>query len=222
VSTGDSKKINRVCARIVPDSDLAAPAIIAHGRIVVLGGDNHRIHEEIITAGGIIKEGRLIRMNVGETNAAIGSSMVGDAPAEIKKRLSELWPRQRDAVSAALEARMVERTKNLESILADRAEKEVKKMKAVLGELKTAIEKELEESSKDAQLTFNWTGEEKQQRNDDLSALERRVKEIPGEIDRETAHIRSRYEKPTPRLFPVALTYLIPRKAVSELRGGGR
>jgi hypothetical protein len=45
--------------------------VIAHRRIVVLGDNNPRIHVEIITAGGAIGEGRLIRLNVGEVKSAL-------------------------------------------------------------------------------------------------------------------------------------------------------
>src|SRR5207245_4342284 len=64
------KRLSRVTACVVEDSALSNPVVIAHGRIVVLGGDNHRIHEEIITAGGASIEGRFNRVNVGDTNAA--------------------------------------------------------------------------------------------------------------------------------------------------------
>jgi len=47
-----------VSACIVDDSALTHPVVIAHGRIVVLGGDNHRLHEEVIAAGGALIEGR--------------------------------------------------------------------------------------------------------------------------------------------------------------------
>jgi len=42
-----------------------------------------------------------------------------------------------------------------------------------------------------------------------------RVEQIPLEIEQETAVIRSRFRDPTPRLFPLAVTYLIPQKFVS-------
>jgi len=58
------------------------------------------------------------------------------------------------------------------------------------------------------------------QRDRDLAALRRRLKEIPEEIQRESAHIRSRFANPSDRLFPVAVTWLIPRKAVLEITGG--
>src|SRR6202795_3891388 len=45
-----AKHLSRVSACVVLDSALTHPVVIAHGRIVVLGGENHRLHEEIITA----------------------------------------------------------------------------------------------------------------------------------------------------------------------------
>jgi hypothetical protein len=50
--------------------------------------------------------------------------------------------------------------------------------------------------------------------------LRRRVSEIPGEIERESAHIRSRFRNPSARLFPVAVTWLIPRRAVLAITVG--
>jgi hypothetical protein len=60
----------------------------------------------------------------------------------------------------------------------------------------------------------------KQQRERDLAALRRRITEIPDEIRSESEHIRSRFANPSARLFPVAVTWLIPRKAVLEITGG--
>ena len=54
---------------------LETPAVFAHARLVVIGGDSQRLHEEIITAGGEIREGRFRRLNVGEVQAALGAAM---------------------------------------------------------------------------------------------------------------------------------------------------
>ena len=35
---------------------------------------------------------------------------------------------------------------------------------------------------------------------------------IPAEVERETAAIKSRYADPQPRMFPVAVTFLVPEK----------
>lgn len=86
-------------------------------------------------------------------------------------------------------------------------------------ELQKNIEAELKDKEGPRQLSL-FEAEEKDQWERDRSALRRRLKEIPDEIKRETDHIRSRFAKPSARLFPVAVTWLIPRRAVLEITGG--
>ncbi|MBR1214602.1 DISARM system SNF2-like helicase DrmD [Bradyrhizobium sp. JYMT SZCCT0180] len=218
-----AKRLSRVSACVVDDSALTHPVVIAHGRIVVLGGDNHRLHEEVITAGGALIEGRFSRLNVGETKAALQSATNTPAPAAIEARFQALWGKQRDSLLAALESRRVERTRNLEKNLDELAEKEVHKLRTVMTELQRAIEAELERKD-GPQLMLDLGGDEpgKQQRERDLAALRDRLKEIPGEIDQESSYIRSRFANPSARLFPVAVTWLIPRKAVLAVTGSTR
>ena len=217
----EGKHLSRVSACVVDDSALTHPVVIAHGRIVVLGGDNHRLHEEIITAGGALIEGRFSRLNVGETKAALEAVTDTSAPSAIEARFQALWPKQRDALIASLEARRIERTKNLEKNLEELAEKEVNKLKTVMTELYRSIQAELERKD-GPQMLLDLGGDDagKKQRERDLDALRRRMKEIPDEIERESEHIRSRFANPSARLFPVAVTWLIPRKAVLEITGG--
>jgi hypothetical protein len=216
-----AKHLSRVSSCIVDDSALSHPVVIAHGRIVVLGGDNHRLHEEVITAGGALIEGRFSRLNVGDTKAAMQAATDTPAPATIEARFQALWAKNCDALLSALEARRVERTKNLEKNLDELAEKEVNKIKIVMTELQRAIQAELDRKD-GPQMLFDLGGDEpgKRQRENDLAALRRRIKEIPEEIQRESEHIRSRFANPSARLFPVAVTWLIPRKAVLEITGG--
>lgn len=68
-------KLQRVTARVVPNAILDTPAVIAHARLVVIGGDNYRLHEELIAAGGFIKEARWGgRLNVGQTETALAGA----------------------------------------------------------------------------------------------------------------------------------------------------
>lgn len=218
---GQAKHLSRVSACVVDDASLTHPVVIAHGRIVVLGGDNHRLHEEVITAGGSLIEGRFQRLNVGDTKAALAAATEVAAPPAIKSRFQALWSKNQESLMNALDARKVERTKNLEKHLEELAEKEVNKLTTVMTELQRTIQAELERKD-GPQLMLDLGGDEpgKQQRERDLAALRHRLKEIPQEIQRESEHIRSRYANPTARLFPVAVTWLIPRRAVLEVTGG--
>lgn len=72
-ATETRRQLHRVSARLIPNSALDTPAVIAHGRILVLGGDSQRLHEEIISTGGTLTEGRFRRIGtVSEVQRLLG------------------------------------------------------------------------------------------------------------------------------------------------------
>jgi hypothetical protein len=160
-SQGQAKKLNRFTTRMVPDSVLQTPGILIHGRLLVLGGDNQRLHEEIIVAGGQIREGRFNRMNVGEVQMAAAAATTDSAPGFVEDRLKELWTKVEAPLIQALEVRMQERTKNLQRFLDDRSEREVANFTAIMHELERSIREKLNEKD-DGQMRL-WPDSEKQQ-----------------------------------------------------------
>ena len=205
---GGQRHLHRITARRIPDSLTAMPVAIAHGRLVVLGGDNQRLHEEIIFAGGELREGRFVRIaQVGRLEQLLTAATTQAAPEQVRVRLKTLWPQHKDNLLRALEARMRDRTETLQSRLDERAGREAAAMRSVLTELRNSIRTELEDINPQLEL---FSSTEKEQFERDRGALERRLAELPAEIEREEAAIHSRYANPVPRLFPVAVTYLIP------------
>lgn len=90
-------------------------------------------------------------------------------------------------------------------------EKEADDIRAILQELKKAIDAELDEQEYRQPTLFDDLLEQDQfDRNKDY--LRARSKAIPAEIERETAAIKARYADPQPRMFPVAVTFLVPEK----------
>ncbi len=204
----DRQKIHRVTARAVPRGVLRAPAVLAHARLTVVSSDSHRLHEELITAGGVIHEGRLERWNVTQTNEFLAQATHSEPPASILRRLQTLWPQLARPLLAAVETRGRDRTESIRKQLADRAEDEIRRISANLRELEAAIRTELQRPP-DPQLSlFTEAEREQEQRNRDF--LAGRLAELPGELARETEAIRRRYADPQPRLFPVAVTFLVP------------
>jgi SNF2 family DNA or RNA helicase len=204
-------KLQRVTARIVPNDIVETPAIVAHARLVVIGGDSHRLHEEVIAAGGLVKEGRWGgRLNVGQTEAAIPAGTSEEPSAAVREKLLALYPSLVEPLRAALEARMDARVTGLQKRLAERADKEAADIEAILNELKRAIVTELDDPEYIQPLLFSDPEREQFERNKD--AMRARVREIPGEIERETEAIRARFADPQARMFPVAVTFLVPEK----------
>lgn len=105
---------------------------------------------------------------------------------------------------------MGDRTAGLQKALQDRCEKEVADITAILTELREGILRELQQPEVEQLELFNTTEREQLERN--MRSLEARAEQIPQEIEQEVAAIRSRFSDPTARLFPLAVTYLIPQK----------
>ncbi len=103
---------------------------------------------------------------------------------------------------------MRDRTKTLQSRLDERADAEVSAMRSAIGELLASIRTQLNDVQPQLEL---FTTPEREQLERDRSALERRLAELPEEMQREEQLIRNRYANPTPRLFPVSVTYLVPQ-----------
>jgi len=212
-STESKKLLNRITARLVPDSLLRDPAMIAHARLVVIGGDCHRLHEEIISAGGLLREGRFARIDrVGQVQDALAAGMAEEPSPEMKQALLNLYPKHAEALAKALEARMKDRTSGLQKALADREKKEIADIEAILTELKKTIEDKLDDPELQ-QMTFEgWEDPEREQLERNMDSLRERVRQIPEEIKRETESIRARFANPEPRMFPVAVTFLVPER----------
>lgn len=204
-------KLQRVTARVVPNDILDAPAVIAHARLVVIGGDSFRLHEEIIAAGGSIHLSKWGgRMNQGQLEL-VQSGMTNEEPSEnVRDVLLQLYPTFTGRLAESLEARVKERKAAIHRTLQARSDKEAKDIASILAELRNAIEKELSDPAYIQPMLFDDPEQERYERNKD--AMRQRLREIPEEIERETEAIRSRFANPQARMFPVAVTFLVPEK----------
>lgn len=208
-SLEERKGLYRVTARCVPNHALDTIAVVAHARLVVVGGDSHRLHEEIITAGGTVREGRFQRMNVGQTQAALDAMLDTPAGERVQQDIRRLWPSIEDSLKAALEARKDDYLYRMERLLQEREAKELADIEAILTELQQAIERELD-APEYRQLQL-WEVETDQLHRN-KTALRARLDQIPAEIAAEQAQIRARFADPQPRLFPVGVTFLVPER----------
>ncbi len=97
-------------------------------------------------------------------------------------------------------------------MLAERADKEIADITAILTELETAIRDQLNDPFYQQTFLPGFAPAEQEQFERNVDALRRRLTEIPGEIEKESEAIRARFADPQPRMFPVAVTFLIPQR----------
>jgi hypothetical protein len=125
-----------------------------------------------------------------------------------------LLQQRADQLRAALQARASDRARQLATTLANRAEQEQQHVAATLNELEATIRREaFGESGDQLQLItgLELDAADRRQVERDLRSLQVRLDAIPDEIESEQAAIRRRYDEPTHRLFPAAVTLLIPQ-----------
>jgi len=83
-----ARRNSRVSARVV--TALEHPLLVAHARLVVLGGDNARLREEVLVAGGALHQG---------TFKPLGSEARDQPPRHTARPLAN---RHRDSASPRL------------------------------------------------------------------------------------------------------------------------
>ena len=208
------KRLHRVTARLVPDTVLHHLAVVAHARLVVIGGDSQRLHEEIITAGGPDPGGtvRPVLVAQGDARRSLcrhGPRSLGAVEEETVPALAE--HRGTAGIRPSKPGPRTGRT-GMKKLLADRADKEVSDITAILTELRRAIQEQLDDPDYRENYLPGFAPAEQEQFERNVDALRRRLEEIPGEIEKETEAIRARFADPQPRMFPVAVTFLVPAR----------
>jgi len=210
-------KLRRITARIVPGDQLRLPAVVGHGRVVVTGADGARLHEEIVSAGGLVEHGRFALLRrVDEVDGLLAAA--SDEPAQaMAETLAGLWPVLAEPLARALNTRAEQRLRSMRALLRDRCEQEVAAVTTVLAELERSIGAALGEADRWQQPSlFDLDEGERQQLRADHDALTARLRAIPEQRETEIAALRRRYAEPTTRWFPVAVTLLVPAAIARE------
>jgi len=222
---GAQRSLARVTARttaavdgVLEPGDLG---VVCHARLVITGADGHRLHEELVVAGGRLRGGRFARIDTLRDLDALlreaGSAPAADeaAAAGVLADAARWWD---DVVEPGLiraldrRADAVRESKQRE--LAERADAEAEAVRTVLTDLRRQITADLDALAEErAEQLELFTEPERDQSARDLDALRRRLDEIPDEIEREVAAVARRYADPEVHLFPATVTMLVPEGA---------
>lgn len=209
----DVKRLHRVVVRTVPDSELNVPAVAVWSRLVITGGDHHRLHEELTLSGGELEYKRFARITqVGKLEALVTQGSPIEPDQALFDMLKDLFDRHEQALMATTEARSRDRLKFLENTLDRHMKSEIADVLSVLDELEASIHKELKLDGSGGQLYLpGFSPEEMAQVKKDVHALENRLTRIPEEREKEKATIEKHYANPVDRTFPVAIVFLVPQ-----------
>jgi hypothetical protein len=200
--------------RSVPDALIDGPAVVVISRLVVTGGNHHRLHEELTVAGGYLGD-KSFRREDGVTKVQQGLDQATPLTAadSLFDAIRVRFERAQRAILQAVDARSKDRLKFLTNTLQSRKQQEVANIGSVLDELEKAIQLELKKDQQPEQLSL-FSDDERTQLRRDTAALEARLARIPTERQQEAEAIETRYAKLNDCTFPVAVIFLVPASAV--------
>ena len=209
---GTGHHLHRVTMRYA-EPTLTAPVAVAHGRLVITGRTGHRLHEQVIAAAVRLGSGGPERLNVEQTEEALSTARDTGVPATLRDRLVPQLADCSDALRSALQARAADRARQLRVTLELRSREDQERVAATLSELESTIRREaFGDAGAQLQLItgLELDAGDRRQVARDVEALRERLDRIPTEIGAEQEAIRARYAEPTHRLFPAAITLLMP------------
>lgn len=219
-----SRHLNRCAVCVVPNDVLETFAVIVFSRLIVTGSDGSRLHEEVTIAGGLLKSTGFVRENtLGRLSDWIEKAKGLPAPeisGQLKDVLRLRFEANKKSIREASNARALNRRESLLGQLTRRCEEEKQAIEEVLISLRKAIQKTLTGSTLDndeigfqrdlfAGSEINSYGIEY-----DRADLERRIEQIPVEIEEEKKNIdeRFRISERDARNLPMSLLFLVPEK----------
>lgn len=213
---GDKSTLARVASIRVNDPAVQEEVVAAYSRLVLIGADGKRLHEELVPAGGTLRGGSFNRLGVGDLaktlDAALGPAAHPTAASErARETLTAAWPRVSSNLHAAIDARAKERQDSLERALGRRQKDEQTRTTALLEAFQTALAGAIASQNEPQQLTFaDLESDERQQLTADRAAWQERLDSLPREREEELARIAERYSKVEFFTFPAAVVHLVP------------
>lgn len=212
-SPEETKKLNRITVKTVPNNLLKQPAAIVHSRFTIIGNGRHRLHEEVFYAGGTENEGKWDRFSLKEMDELSAAVLQVEVPKTREEELLKWYSSNMKKLESATAARLEERRKSVEKQLEQKKERDKKDIDLVLKELETSIQKTLDEVGKERQQFLpgeGWDDEQRQQRELNIDAIQRRLERIPSELKDELQRIDERYSEQIEHANPLAVTILVP------------
>lgn len=206
----DVQKLHRVDIRRLPAGCIEDIAVVVISRLVVTGGNHHRLHEELTYAGGYLKDASFAReTRVSTIDGWMQDAVSAKSNARLFDGLKRRFDKHRDAVLQTALARSKDRLRTLENTLEIQKRREIEDIAKILDELAEGIKSELNKGEEPEQLPL-FSEDERLQLKRNMDALRARLDRIPEERLQETDLIETRFRNPDPKTFPIAVVFLVP------------
>lgn len=202
-------RLNRV---VVSESgQVSTPAVIAWGRLVLLGPEQNRLHEGVVRCALALREDKVVRQKVSRPNDA--KRFTGDIGS-----VETLIAPYREAITEQLSSEAEEEASRLIGTLNDRGELARKHAQSLATERISSIRKAIKEwdkRQKELNLQYgfegeDWSTEALEERERHFDQLKIRLEELVKERETEPKRQKDLYKVTDQRMYPVALEVILP------------
>ncbi len=203
-----------------PDAGVNGPLVAVFARLVLVGIDGRRLHEEIILSGRIVPpSGQSRRVELEENRHEALHRSVEDAlepdacrlaPESARLDFASQWNRLEPLLARDVQVRAKERKERLQRDLDRREAEDQRNVDTVFTQLKANLDSALDGPGA-VQLTFDQLDEQdKREFERDREAWRARRDGLEEEKQRELDAIKRRYENVRELVFPFAIALCVP------------
>jgi superfamily II DNA or RNA helicase len=211
--------IARAASLVVNDAAVTDQVLAVYSRLVLVGQDGVRLHEELFPAGGLVRGTAFSRLGVNDLGRALDAALApGMDPQPADQRhltdIARRWGALSVGLRAAVDARAKERQMSLDRSLGRRRDDEKARVTTLLDAFDKSLRTAIDQQTSDYQAAFDmFEPDERAQLQHDQAAWRARLAALPAERDAELAAIDSRYKSARVLVFPAAVVHLVPARS---------
>jgi len=212
-----AQSLSRVSYKVVPDSAAGHIHLIAVSRLVAVNTAGHKVHEELVPAGGIIREGEIDWVPPERLEELLRAP--GTCPGierDLGLALRRFFPAHKRLLEGHIKAVARGRSREVRDLLREKGTHEAREIRGLIDERLKEVRALLDramETREARQLRLDLYPTEMQEQEDrDLRSYERRLEELGRARKRDPEETRERYhvKADAVRAFPVGLLYVLP------------
>jgi superfamily II DNA or RNA helicase len=219
-------RVAAVRATFPAGTDVDSPLVAVFARLVVVGADGARLHEEVMLTGRVLPaeaggRGRSRRLDLeAARNAAVRDVVESalepatcrPAPQAAREQLADQWDELRPLLAEDVRVRAEQLVTSLAKTLARRAGEDARRTAAVFDQLATMLRGALAGDGT-RQLSFDdLDRDERQQLDRDRLAWQSRLDGLAEERRRELDAVSARYAGVRDLVFPFAVALVVPER----------
>ncbi|MFH8681263.1 DISARM system SNF2-like helicase DrmD [Streptomyces lydicus] len=213
-------RVSAVRATLPAKAGIEDLLVAVFSRLVVVGRDGTRLHEEVVLTGREIPaSGRSRRLELeqpryAELRDAVERALEPDAcrpaPQEAKSALAGQWEELVPRLAEDVRVRAAERLASMSRTLQNRAKDETRRIQAIFDQLHVTLSNALEGPGPTQLSLEDLEGEERKQLDRDRRAWEERLASLDEEREQELTATEARYANVRELVFPFAVALVVP------------